>query len=103
MGRSSAAPLHIFGEGLLGEAFDEIVEEGLAFVEGLDGDALVAAVEADVVAIEEEALHAVGGDAGDAEIFSVGCAHHHHWNYGNSGEDLVGRFGDGFEEVGADR
>ena len=37
------------------------LEEGLAFVERGDGDAFVAAVEADVVAIEEEAL----GDAGD--------------------------------------
>jgi hypothetical protein len=89
-----------FAGRLLGEAFDEVVEEGLAFVEGLDGDALVAAVEADVVAVEEEALDAVGGDAGDAEIFSVGGAHHHHWDYGDAGEDFVGRLGNCLEKVG---
>src|SRR5579863_1173558 len=63
---------------LLREAFDEVVEEGLAFVEGGDGHALVAAVEADVVAVEEEALHTVGWNSGDSKVFAVGGPHHHH-------------------------
>lgn len=90
-------------DALLAEAFDEVVEEGLAFVEGLDGHALVAAVEADVVAVEKEALHAVGWNSRNSQIFAVGGAHDHHGDDGNAGPDFVGRFGDGLEEIGANR
>src|SRR5882762_3905686 len=49
-GRLAAAPRTLFcGR----ERFYQVVEEGLAFVEGLDGDAFIAAVEADIVAVDE--------------------------------------------------
>ena len=43
----------------------------MAFVEGSDAHALVAAVEADVVAVEEKALNAIGGDARSAERAAI--------------------------------
>src|ERR1700730_18090648 len=81
----------------------QVVEEGLAFVEGLDGDALVAAVEADVVAIEENSLNAVGWYSGDAQVLAVGGAHDHHRNGRDTGPDFFGRAVDCAEEVLAHR
>ena len=68
-----------------GEEFHQIVEEGLAFVEGFDVDAFVAAVEADVVAVNEDPLNAVAGDTGDAEATAVGGTHDHVGNDRNAG------------------
>ena len=44
-----------------GEILDQLVEEGVTFVEGLDDHALVAAVGADVLDVAEEAADAVQG------------------------------------------
>src|SRR5262249_33803688 len=49
-----------------------------------DENALVAAVEANVVAVNENPLNAVGGNAGDAKITPVGGAHNHVGNDSNA-------------------
>src|SRR5437879_8098008 len=96
--KKKATPRSVGGGG---EEFDEGVEEGLAFVEGLDEDAFVAAVEADVVAVDEDALDAVGGDAGFAGPAAIGSAHNHGGNDGNAGPDFFGDAARGAEHVGA--
>ena len=50
------------------QAFHQLVQKRLPLVERLHLDALVAAVESDVVAIVEDALHAVRRNAGRAQI-----------------------------------
>ena len=84
------------------ERFDEVVEEGLAVVEGLDGDAFVAAVEADVGTIDEDALDAVSGNACYAEAAAVGGTHDHVGNNGDAGPHFCGDTSGGFENLGAE-
>jgi hypothetical protein len=50
---------------------DQFVEEGLAFVKRLDAQAFVAAVESNVVAVEENALDSTGRNTRDAKCFPV--------------------------------
>ena len=74
--------------GGFGQDSDEVVEEGLAFVEGFDVDAFVAAVEADVVTVNEDALDAIAGDTGDAQAAAVSGTHDHVGYDGNAGPHL---------------
>src|SRR5205823_13299552 len=60
-----------------GQELDQVVEEALAFVERVDHDALVATVKANVVAVNENSLNAVRGNAGHAETLAVRGAHYH--------------------------
>src|SRR2546426_12761108 len=69
-----------FGARLSGKLLDQLVEKGLAFVECPDTQPLVAPVEADVAGLEEYSLHAVGGDAGRAQVHAVGPGHDHDGN-----------------------
>src|SRR5258708_15496641 len=85
------------------ERFYQVVEEGLAFVEGLDGDALIATVEADVVAVDENALNAIGGNAGNAKHPSIGGAHDHVGNDRYAGPDFGSSLRGSGEKVGAKR
>src|SRR5215469_11844158 len=85
------------------ESFDEVVKEGLAFVERLDEDALVAAMEADVVAIDENALYTVGRNASDAKRPAIGGFHHHVRNDGDAGPKFRTNAASGVEHVGTER
>ena len=71
------------------EPLDQLVQERLPFVERLHLDALVAPVKSDVVAIVEDPLHAVGRNAGGAQIQAVGRAHHHHRHRRHAGPQRV--------------
>src|SRR5260370_9075503 len=57
------------------EYFNDLVEEGLAFVERLHAQPFIAAVESDVVAVEEDSLDSIRRDTGDAQGVPVGAAH----------------------------
>src|SRR5262249_47609907 len=85
------------------EHLDEGVHEGLAFVERLDEDAFVAAVEANVVAVDEDALDAVGGNASGARAAAVGAAHNHGGNHSDAGPDFLGDLASRVEHIGAKR
>src|SRR6267154_3189550 len=63
------------------QCFDQIVEEGLALVKRLDGNAFIAAVESDVIAIEENALDSIRWNTGDAKGLPIGRSHHHDGHY----------------------
>jgi hypothetical protein len=54
----------------------KVVQKLLPLVERVDLHALVAAVEADVVAVEEEALDAVGGDTSLPQHAAIGRSRH---------------------------
>src|SRR6516225_9932001 len=68
-----------------GECFDEVVKKGLPFVKRSDGNAFVPAVEADVVAVNENALNAVARNAGGAKHAAVRGTHDHVWDNRNAG------------------
>ena len=65
--------------------FHKAVAEFDSVVEILDAHALVSAVGAVVLHIEKHAGDAVGGDAGDAEIFAVGRTGGHRRDDGDAG------------------
>ena len=61
----------------MGQRLDELVQERLAFVEGADQHALVAAVGPHVVPVLKEALYAVGWNARQPQIAAIGTTHRH--------------------------
>ena len=75
-----------------GKRFHKAVAEFDAVVEILDAYALVFAVRAVVFHIEKHAGNAISGDAGDAEIFSIGGAGGHRRDDGDAGQHC-GRWG----------
>src|ERR1035437_1401730 len=79
------------------------VEKLLAFVEGCDEEALIAAVEADVVAVHKEVLDTVSGDSGGAELGSVGGVRDHDGDDRNAWPLLLGRLGNGGDDLGIER
>src|SRR5258708_7787379 len=86
-----------------GERFYQVVEKGLAIVEGLYGDAFIAPVEADVVAVDENALNAVGGNARNAKHSSIGGAHDHVGNDRHAGPNFASSLRVGSEKIGTKR
>src|SRR5260370_25511720 len=81
------------------EYFDDLVEEGLAFVERLHAQAFIAAVESDVVAVEEDSLDSIRRDTGDAQGFPVGGAHNHDGHYRHTRPETFCSAADGVTNV----
>ncbi len=81
------------------EYFNDLVEEGLAFVERLHAQAFIAAVESDVVAVEEDSLDSIRRDTGDAQGFPVGGAHNHDGHYRHTRPESFCSAADGLNNV----
>src|SRR5260370_22086060 len=81
------------------EYFDDWEEEGLAFVERLHAQAFIAAVESDVVAVEEDSVDSIRRDTGDAQGFPVGGAHDHDGHYRHPRPESFCSAADGLNNV----